>query len=69
MKQDSGRKDMDNPEQYATDKKSLHDLFESEQTVDSIPIEDLKEEQREEQHGRKTKDTSSTEKKYNVDYQ
>ncbi|MBT2756256.1 hypothetical protein J7E71_09845 [Mesobacillus foraminis] len=69
MKRDSGRKDMDNPEQYATSKKSLYDMHKSEQTVDSIPLEDLKEEQKEEKHGRNTKDVSSTEKKYNVDYQ
>ncbi|WP_210366239.1 hypothetical protein [Bacillus sp. REN3] len=59
---------MDNPEQYRTEKKSLHDKFESELNVDPIPLEDLREEQLEEKDGPNTKDTSSSEKKYNVDY-
>lgn len=59
---------MDNPEQYETTKKSLHDRFESELTVDSIPMEDLKQEKKEEKDGHHTKDSSSSEKKFNVDY-
>ncbi len=58
---------MDNPEQYETTNKSLHDKFKSELTVDPIPMEDLNEEKREEKEGRHSKDTSSSEKKYNVD--
>ncbi len=59
---------MDNPEQYKTDKKSLHDMFESEQTVDPIPLEDLKQEQEEEKNHHATKENSSTEEKYRSDY-
>ena len=59
---------MDNPEQYETTKKSLHDRFESELTVDPIPMEDLKQEKKEEKNGHHTKDSSTSEKKYNVDY-
>ncbi|MFC3883998.1 hypothetical protein ACFOU2_11060 [Bacillus songklensis] len=60
-------KKMDNPEQYETKTKSLFDRFESERNVDPIPLEDLKEEQREEKDGYHTKDTSSSEKKHNPD--
>ncbi|WP_071459235.1 hypothetical protein [Bacillus massilinigeriensis] len=63
----NNRKSMDNPEQFLTENKTLHDMFEEEQTVDPIPLEDLKEEQREEKKGRHSKDTSSSEKKYNMD--
>lgn len=64
----NGPQNMDNPEQYRTNKESLHDKFESEQTVDPIPMEDLKQEKREEKNGHHTKDSSSSEEKYNVDY-
>lgn len=56
---------MDNPEQFPTDKESLLDKFKSEQNVDSIPLEDLREEQLEEKAKHDTKSTSSSEKKYN----
>ncbi|RZT21680.1 hypothetical protein [Fictibacillus sp. BK138] len=55
---------MDNPEQYDTDKESLFDKFESEKNVDPIPMEDLKQEKREEKDKKRTKDSSSSEKKY-----
>lgn len=55
---------MDNPEQYPTENESLFDKFESELNVDPIPMEDLKEEQREEKAKHDTKNTSSSEKKY-----
>ena len=58
------QRNMDNPEQYPTENESLFDKFESEQTVDPIPMEDLKEERREEKRKHDTKDTSSSEKKY-----
>jgi len=57
-------KDMDNPEQYPTDKESLFDKFESEQNVDPIPMEDLREEQIEEKEEHVSKHTSSSDKKY-----
>ncbi|KZE64342.1 hypothetical protein AWM68_14760 [Fictibacillus phosphorivorans] len=57
-------KKMDNPEQYKTDKESLFDKFESEQNVDPIPMEDLKQEKREEKDKEGTKNSSSSEEKY-----
>ncbi|MDT9755164.1 hypothetical protein RP319_03045 [Heyndrickxia coagulans] len=51
---------MDNPEQFATENEDMHDKFMSEQTVDPIPMEDL----REEKTGHDKKTTSSSEKKY-----
>lgn len=58
------RMNMDNPEQYPTENESLFDKFESELNVDPIPMEDLKEELREEKEKHDTKNTSSSEKKY-----
>ncbi|OHX56243.1 hypothetical protein BB776_05210 [Planococcus salinarum] len=55
---------MDNPEQSKTDKESLSDMHEEQMNVDSIPLEDLKQEQREEKHPRETKSDSSSEEKY-----
>ncbi|MFC0236349.1 hypothetical protein [Fictibacillus phosphorivorans] len=55
---------MDNPEQYKTNQQSLFDKFESEQNVDPIPMEDLKQEKREEKDKKGTKDSSSSEEKY-----
>ncbi|MEE4570098.1 hypothetical protein V2U94_20985 [Paenibacillus polymyxa] len=54
----------DHAEQYPTDQESLFDRFEIEQTVDAIPIEDLKMERQEERDKDATKHTSSSEKKY-----
>lgn len=65
----SGPSGMDNPEQYKTDQESLFDKFESEQNVDSIPVEDLNEEVKEERNKEETKHTSSTQKKYKVDFE
>ncbi|KAB7705345.1 hypothetical protein F9802_14705 [Bacillus aerolatus] len=55
---------MDNPDQMETDKESIYDKFKSEQTVDSIPLEDLRMEQEEEKDKHGTKDDSSSEEKY-----
>ncbi|KIL72149.1 hypothetical protein [Bacillus badius] len=55
---------MDNPEQMKTDKESLYDKFKSEQTVDSLPLEDLRMEQEEEKDKHATKDNSSSEEKF-----
>lgn len=55
---------MDNPEQFKTDKESLSEMHEEQMNVDSIPMEDLKQEQREEDNPRETKDNSSSEEKY-----
>lgn len=62
------RTTMDNPEQFPTAKESLHEKFKSELTVDSIPLEDLRLEMQEEKDGRHTKDSSSSEMKYQADY-
>ncbi|ANU27353.1 hypothetical protein [Planococcus versutus] len=55
---------MDNPEQYKTDKKTLTEMHEEELTVDAIPMEDLKQEKREEGDKRGTKNSSSSEEKF-----
>ncbi|RED41511.1 hypothetical protein [Paenibacillus sp. VMFN-D1] len=55
---------MDHPEQYATERESLFDRFESERNVDPIPVEDLTENMKDEQNKEHTKDSSSSEKKY-----
>ncbi len=55
---------MDNPEQYKTDKKSLTEMHEEELNVDAIPMEDLKQEKREEADKRGTKNSSSSEEKF-----
>lgn len=55
---------MDNPEQFKTDKESLSEMHEEELTVDSIPMEDLKQEKKEEGNKRATKSNSSSEEKF-----
>ncbi|WP_298824000.1 hypothetical protein [uncultured Planococcus sp.] len=55
---------MDNPEQYKTDKKTLTEMHEEEMNVDTIPMEDLKQEKREEKDKRGTKNSSSSEEKF-----
>ncbi|MDC7285959.1 hypothetical protein NXH56_08360 [Bifidobacterium thermophilum] len=42
------KKNMDHPEQYKTEKESLFDNFKEEKNVDPLPMEDLKQEKREE---------------------
>ncbi|RIW38453.1 hypothetical protein D3H55_02645 [Bacillus salacetis] len=64
----SGFDVFDNPEQYDSDKESMLDKFESEQNVDPLPLEDIREEKIEERKKSNTKDQSSSEKKYNQDY-
>ncbi|QOR67180.1 hypothetical protein IM538_03255 [Cytobacillus suaedae] len=63
-KNNRDKKKLDHPEQYPTEQKSLFDRFESQQTVDPIPMEDLKLERREEKEKHKTKNDSSSEQKY-----
>lgn len=55
---------MDNPEQFKTDKKTMHEMFKEEETVDPIPLEDLKQNVHDEKNPRETKDDSSSEEKY-----
>ncbi|MEK3723656.1 hypothetical protein [Paenibacillus sp. FSL H8-0034] len=54
----------DNPEGSPTEKASLLDLYESEQTVDPIPTEELKIQHEDEKNKETTKNTSSSEKRY-----
>lgn len=63
-KENNKKNNRDHPEQYPTDKKSLFDMYESEKTVDPIPMEDLNIEKKEEKQKKKTKNSSSTPKKY-----
>ncbi|WP_153731685.1 hypothetical protein [Sporosarcina obsidiansis] len=56
---------MDNPENLRTDKESIYDMHEDMQTVDPIPLEDVRMEAEEERHHRETKNRSSSEEKYN----
>lgn len=55
---------MDNPEHLKTDKESIYDMHEDMKFVDSIPLEDLKIEAREEKVHHDTKSKSSSEDKY-----
>lgn len=55
---------MDNPENIKSDKESIYDMHEDMQTVDAIPLEDVRMEAEEERHQSKTKDRSSSEEKY-----
>ncbi|PWA11213.1 hypothetical protein DCC39_09580 [Pueribacillus theae] len=58
------RREWDNPDQMKSEGTSIYDLHEEEQNVDSIPLEDLKEEMREEKDKHDSKDLSSSERKY-----
>ncbi|MDQ0268647.1 hypothetical protein [Cytobacillus purgationiresistens] len=60
---------MDHPEQYKTNKKSLFDSSQEEKNVDPLPMEDLKQENKEEANGKQQKNNSSTQEKYKVDFE
>lgn len=49
------------------DNESFKEKLKKEQLMDEIPDEDLKKEEREQQKGRKSKNDSSTEEKYDED--
>ncbi|PKU53458.1 hypothetical protein [Lysinibacillus fusiformis] len=53
-----------NPDVLNTDKKSIFDQHEDMKTVDPIPVEELNEKVKDEQHKSKTKDSSATAKRY-----
>ena len=55
---------MDNPENLRTDKESIYDMHEDMKTVYSIPLEDLKLEEKEEQLHHDSKSVSSSSEKY-----
>lgn len=63
-RKDERRTSMDNPEHLKTEKEHINDMHEEQMNVDSIPLEDLKQEQREEKNPRETKDSSSSDEKY-----
>ncbi len=68
-KKQLSRGKMDNPEHTLTDKEHILDKFEEEQNVDPIPIEDLRQENKEERHKHDTKQSSSSEKKFKPEKQ
>ncbi|MCT4782407.1 MULTISPECIES: hypothetical protein [Exiguobacterium] len=60
----SSNRPFDNPDALDTEKESIYDQ-EGMETVDPIPVEDLNQEMKEEKEKRKTKNDSSSEKRYN----
>lgn len=68
-KKQLSRGKMDNPENSLTDEEHMLDRFEEEQNVDSIPLEDLRQENEEERHPHDTKNSSSSEKKFKPEKQ
>lgn len=63
-REDAKGRELDNPDLVKTDKESLFDMHEDMQTVDSIPVEELTQNIKDEKNHRKTKDSSSSEKRY-----
>lgn len=55
---------MDNPEQIKTDEKTMHEMFKEEQTVDAIPLEDQKQNMKDEENKRATKNSSGSDEIY-----
>ncbi len=55
---------MDNPEQIKTDKETMTEMHEEEMNVDSIPLEDLKQDMEDEKNPRDSKDDSASEEKH-----
>jgi hypothetical protein len=53
-----------NPEQYKTNNKNLQEKFKEDLHTDPIPLEDLREQAQDEKDKEHSKDTSSSEKKY-----
>lgn len=53
-----------NPDVLDTGKESIFDKHEDMKTVDPIPVEELNEKVKDEQHKTKTKDSSVTDKRY-----
>jgi hypothetical protein len=63
-REDAKGRELDNPDLVKTEKESLFDMHEDMQTVDSIPVEELTQNIKDEKNHRKTKDSSSSEKRY-----
>ncbi|MEC1178765.1 hypothetical protein P9B03_09750 [Metasolibacillus meyeri] len=57
-------KHLHNPDVLDTEKESIFDMHEDMKTVDAIPVEDLNEQVKDERHKHHTKNTSSSEKRY-----
>lgn len=55
-----------NPDVLNTEKESIFDMHEDMKTVDPIPVEELNEKVKDEENKEKTKNTSSTDKRYNT---
>ncbi|MCT6924183.1 MULTISPECIES: hypothetical protein [Bacillales] len=66
MKQDKPFKTrhLHNPDVLDTEKESIFDMHEDMKTVDAIPVEELNEQVKDERHKHHTKNTSSSEKRY-----
>ncbi|GLX66778.1 hypothetical protein [Paenibacillus glycanilyticus] len=64
-RQQQGKRD--NPEGIPTEKESLFDKFASERTVDPIPVEDQSIEQQDEKDKHRTKNDSSSRRKYRTE--
>ncbi len=60
--------DRDNPEMLPTDKESLMDADPSQMNVDPIPVEDQTIEQQDEKDKTKTKNDSSSARKYHTGF-
>lgn len=54
-----------NPDVLNTEKESIFDMHEDMKTVDPIPVEELNEKVKDEKNKKKTKNTSSTDTRYN----
>ncbi|MED1204069.1 hypothetical protein [Heyndrickxia acidicola] len=64
-KKDSFEKEeYDRPEQYKTSNNNLQEKFKDDLHTDAIPVEDLREQALDEKDKEHSKDTSSSEKKY-----
>jgi hypothetical protein len=63
-RQDIKGRILDNPDLVKTEKESIFDKDEEMQTVDPIPVEELNEKVKDEEHKRETKSTSSSEERY-----
>ncbi|HZH58202.1 MAG TPA: hypothetical protein VEY70_01195 [Metabacillus sp.] len=57
-------KKKNNPDRFKKDRESLQEIDQLVMPIDDLPLEDIKEEKREERDKHATKDQSSSEKKY-----
>lgn len=55
-------KQFDQPDRIKSDKESILDKFEDEQMTDPVPLEDQKQDMKNEKNKRKTKSSSSSER-------